>query len=347
MSEQDILPPYAEGEVIDGLKSLAITELDGYLQGKLKFKNSTNPEAIPIRLKGDWGQLVESRLLTAVYVVQPFAIPRPKSLLGHENWQLILDHIATIREEFPATAFRTFRISAAGSDSAVFQRLKEQLAADTGLTLDEEEADLLVRIRRDKAVWEVLIRLTPRPLGTRPWRVANMPGALSGPLAAAVNLLTDPQPNDHYLNIMCGSSSILVERLGGADAAVAVGVDLNPEALQASQQNLAAAGVSAALVLADGMQLPFRAASFDALTADLPWGQLVGSHEQNEWLYPAVLAEAARVTRPYGRFVIITHEVQLMQETLDSFKNLWKVENELKLQQGNIRPRIYKLRRLN
>ena len=50
------------------------------------------------------------------------------------------------------------------------------------------------------------------------------------------------------------------------------------------------------------MQLPFPENSFDVITADLPWGQLIGSHQENEWLYPAVLAEAARVIAQGGRF---------------------------------------------
>lgn len=346
MSEQEIPPPYAEGEVVNGLKPLATAELGRIISGKLKFKSSNDPEALPLRLKGDWEQLLDSRLLTAVYVVQPFPIPRPKALLGHENWQLLLDHINTIRDAHPKGTFRTFKLSAAGSDSAVFQRIKEQLAADTGLIVNEEEGDLLVRVRRNKTVWEVLLRLTSRPLGTRPWRVADMPGALSGPVAAALNQLTQPHTSDRYLNLMCGSGSLLVERLLNGRAAVACGCDLNLDALLASRQNLATAGVAATLCTADAMQLPFAAASFDVITADLPWGQLVGSHEQNEWLYPAVLAEAARVAVPQARFVLITHEIQLMEESLATFKNLWTVVDELKLQQGNIRPRIFVLQRL-
>lgn len=345
MSER-IQPAYVEGEVIHGLKPLATAELETLIQGKLKFKRSNDLEKIPMRLRGDWGQFLESRLLSAVYIVQPFPVPRPKSLLGDEYWGIIQEHIEIIFSHFPKKAFQTVKVSAAGSDSAVFQRIKGRLAEDTGLTVDEEEGDLLMRVRRGKHnVWEVLLRMTPRPLGTRPWRVANMPGALSGPLAAAMTVLTEPKSADRYLNMMCGSGSLLVERLLEERAELAVGCDLNREALWMSADNLDAAGLFADLLEADGMQVPFPDDHFDVVTADLPWGQLVGSHAQNEWLYPAVLAEAARVVRQDGRFVLITHEIQLMQETLEAFSNLWSVEETIKLEQGNVRPKIFVLRR--
>ena len=246
---EPIQPAYIEGEVIHGLKPLAIEELKYLIKGKFKFKRSDNPELIPMRLKGDWGQFLDSRLLSAVYVVQPFPVPRPKSLLGDRYWRIILEHIEIIRSHFPKKSFKTVKVSAAGSDSPVFQRLKQQLANDTGLTISEEEGDLLFRVRRGAHnVWEVLLRMTPRPLVTRNWRVANMPGALSGPIAAAINDLTQPKFADRYLNIMCGSSSILIERLLDQKAALAVGCDLNPEAIIASEDNLDAADLFADLL---------------------------------------------------------------------------------------------------
>jgi 23S rRNA G2445 N2-methylase RlmL len=78
--------------------------------------------------------------------------------------------------------------------------------------------------------------------------------------------------------------------------------------------------------------------------ADLPFGHLVGSHATNLTLYPALLAEAARVTRPGGRAVLISHEVRLMERSLAELP-VWCVEQQLRVNLRGLYPRIFVLRR--
>ena len=68
------------------------------------------------------------------------------------------------------------------------------------------------------------------------------------------------------------------------------------------------------LYQADGQRLPLPNRTMDALCADLPFGHRIGSHEENVRLYPLILDEAARVARPGARFVLITHEVRLLEQ---------------------------------
>jgi 23S rRNA G2445 N2-methylase RlmL len=91
--------------------------------------------------------------------------------------------------------------------------------------------------------------------------------------------------------------------------------------------------------------LPFPAGSFDVILADLPWGGLSGSHAANRELYPQALAEAARVAAPGARAVMLTHEVNLMRRTL-SRQALWRQEDELRVFQGGLRPRVYVLSKI-
>ncbi len=52
--------------------------------------------------------------------------------------------------------------------------------------------------------------------------------------------------------------------------------------------------------------LPLSARSVDVITADLPFGQLVGSHDDNLTLYPGLLNEAARLLKQGGRMVLVS-----------------------------------------
>ncbi len=349
---------YYEAEHIDGLQELVEAELRAlgvtllpvvraegvpFVGGSGK-RNRPAPNLVTdMRLRA-------LRLPTAVYATLFFDIPRPKALLGHAHWQRLLAGITAVREAWPKNQFQTFRLSAAGQDTAVFQRFKTELARDSGLRLDEDEAQLFIRVRRtaksEKRGWEVLIRLTPMPLATRPWRVVNYPGALNGPLCAALHELVGYHPTDRVLNLMCGSGSLLAERPHPAQTTHMLGLDISGEALDAARHNLVhlAPHLSGGLLQADARRLPLPDGSFDCLLADVPWGQLIGDTAVHDQLYPAVLAEAARVCAPHGRFGLITQDSQRLERHLKQ-QAAWQLTKRLKINQGRVRPTIFVLRK--
>jgi len=146
---------------------------------------------------------------------------------------------------------------------------------------------------------------------------------------------------------MCGSGTLLVERLQRGRAAEALGVDISREALDAARANLAAAGVArgARLMESDAVLTGLDMARYTALCADLPYGNLVGSHRENAALYPMLLEEAGRMATPGARFTVITHEIRLFDATLESARHLWQQERTFRVFQGGQRPQVYLLRR--
>lgn len=344
-----------EAEVIPSLESFAQAELLARLGPRAEFVPASRPDMLRFRYRGDLRSLLTLRSVVAVYLARTFAVPRPRGLLGNQQFADLLQLFETVRRLHPPGTFRTFRLSAAGADSAVLTRLKTELAARTGLTPGPDEADLLLRLRRAAGSegWEVLARLSPRPLTARPWRVCNLPGALNAILAHAMNVLSGPAPADRYLNLVCGSGTLLVERLALAPARQAMGIDLDPAALACARQNLTAAGYLPAvhLLRADAGRLPFPDAAFDVLTADLPFGQLIGSHAANEALYPRLLAEATRMAAPGARLLLVTHEVRLLERLLAAppFAAAWTPADILRVKlpfkSGGLNPRIYCLTR--
>jgi 23S rRNA G2445 N2-methylase RlmL len=308
-----------------------------------------DPEAIPFHFDGALNRLQQLRTISAIYLGSYYPIPRPKALLGDQNFKLLLKQINQVLQLHPPQTFHSFHFSAAGKDSTVFQRLREEISRSTSLSYAESEGDLLLRVRPaegPKRGWEVLVRLTPRPLSARPWRVYNLEGALNGTIAAAMVQLTQPKAKDRFINLMCGSGTLLVERLLLDKSAMVVGCDIDPVALKGTRQNLLAAGVdhSAWLSHQDVNQLAFASRSFEVIVADLPWGQLVGSHEQNKALYPWLLSEAARIATPGARLALITHEARLLEQMIKE-QGLWQVHQVIKLKRGDLRPRIYLLQR--
>lgn len=339
-----------EAEVIAGLKAQAASELRVRFGADAQLLRKQRPDELPFRFSGELAALGGVSKCTSIYLVQHFDIPRPAALLGHQHFTRLLRQIERVRGLHDAERFRSFRISAAGRDSQVLQRLRADIATHSRLVYNAEEGDLLLRIRRadlHDSGWEVLTRLTPRPLSARAWRVCNLPGALNATIAAAMIELTAPQAQDRFFNLMCGSGTLLIERLLRAPVQAAAGCDSDAAALRCAGENLRAAGAEtlAQLFPMDARQLELPEGSIDVLCADLPWGQRTGSHEGNLTLYPQVLVEAARVAAAGARAVFITHEIRLMERVLRDCAGLWTLQQEVKVFQGGLHPRIYLLTR--
>jgi SAM-dependent methyltransferase len=345
-------PPVPEPRRIElvvpaGLEALARTELKR-LGRTAQVVPEETPGVLALRYGGDLRMLLSLRLPISAYLVKSFAVPRPKALLGDEHLRAALDLAGTAIGLHRPGTFHTLYLSAAGADSAVLGRLKRELAARLGLTVGNEDGDLLLRLRRsaDGAGWDLLARLSPRPLATRAWRVCNREGALNGPVAHAMAILTAPDEDDVYLNVGCGTGTLLVERLLLGPTQRALGCDISPVALECARANLAAAGLTGRCELTawDMTALPLPDASVDVITSDLPFGHLVGSHAENLALYPALLADAGRVARPDARCALLSHEVRLMERLLEE-SPAWALERALKVDLGGLFPRIFLLRR--
>jgi tRNA (guanine6-N2)-methyltransferase len=289
------------------------------------------------------------RTIVAVHAVIAEGLARPSLLLDDGRFRQIEAAVGHIRSLHLAGAFRTFRLSAAGADSSVFNRFRGRLSTATGLAETDEPGDLLLRSRRGQdGQFELLARISPRPLSTRAWRVCNLPGALNACAASIMADLTQPGPADVYLNLGCGSGTLLIERALLGPAQRLLGCDIDADALACARENVAAASLNTVELEAwDATALPLPDASVDALTIDLPFGQLVGSHAENAELYPRLLAEAARVAKPGARFVAITHQSRLFERSVNP--DLWSREAvylpRLSTQGGTIAAGLFVLRR--
>lgn len=336
-----------EAEIASGLHHVATDELKE-LSGVRGIQVLKRGDGVQFRYDGAERDLLKLRSVIAVYSVVQFDIPRPKALLGHQHFTRLIKQIhntINLSDE----PYQTLYLSAAGSDSSVMVRIKNELAQALNLQVDPSEGDLLLRVRRTpkkKQGWDVLVRLSPRPLATRDWRGANMEGALNGSVAHAMIRMLQPRETDQVLNIGCGSGTLLIERKLYCDADVILGCDISAKTLNIAEANIQASQAkNIQLMHCDAKQLPFPDSTFNALCVDLPFGQLVGSHEDNISLYPALLKEAARVAEVGAQFAVITHEVRLFEKTLAHIPQ-WRQTKTQKITLSGLHPRIYILERI-
>lgn len=340
-------PFLCEAEVAEGLEAFARDELRERFPQHARLVPQRDRGSVSFLYSGDLQTLARLKTVEAVFFVQRFEVPRPRALLGDANFRLLLRQVQTVMELTPGE-FKSLYLSAAGADTPVMTRIKEDLAKQLGMKVADEKGDLLLRIRPSPdGGWETLVRLTPRPLVTRSWRVCNYEASLNATVAHVMALLTEPKPQDCFVNLGCGSGTLLIERLTAKRAARLVGIDNSVQQLACAAANLVASGShdrAVELLQADMTRMPLPTALADAVCADLPFGQKVGSHKHNQTLYPLVLNEAARITKPGGRFVLITHEIRLMEQ-LAALTAEWLFERQIRVTLRGLHPALYVLRR--
>lgn len=323
-----------ELEVLQGIEQVALDELS-------KIPLVRDIRGFRFWFAGDPERLKRLRSAVAVYRVKEWNVPRPRGLLGHQQLHEVIDFLKEVID-----THRSFRLSAAGKESLIMQRLAEAIAEHTGLTHIPEEGDLLIRLRPTETgdSWEVLARQTPLPLSARSWRVCNRLGGLNATIAYAAHKLSGFRHEDRIFNPMCGSGTLMIERalMGPFDAMV--GVDIDADAVSCAQKNAFAARKNLEFAQVDALDTGLPNRQFDLIVTDLPWGDAIGSHDHNESLYPAFLKEMHRLCSKNGRVCIVTHEIKMFENLLRN-QDKWRVKELFQVYSGGHHPKAYLLGR--
>jgi tRNA (guanine6-N2)-methyltransferase len=167
--------------------------------------------------------------------------------------------------------------------------------------------------------------------------------ASTNPVVAAVMVrLAKIEPGQTVVDPFCGAGTLLVYAAEMARPGRLLGLDAQARWLRMAAGNLARRGHEGGLVRADAAHLPVGTGAADRVVANLPFGKRVGSHRVNADLYPAALAEIARVLPGGGRAVLLTDDKRLFRETVQRTR-LVRVVKEIMLARGGLHPSAYVL----
>jgi predicted RNA methylase len=166
-------------------------------------------------------------------------------------------------------------------------------------------------------------RLSSRRMRHRHRKAVQLPASLRPSVAAAMVYLTEPAAGDRFLDPMCGSGTMLLERRAAGPAALLLAGDLASEPVRATRKNLARRrGRPLPALQWDATRLPLPAGSIHKIAANLPFGRQIAVAEALPALYRAFFGEADRVLTENGRAVILSSEYELVKEMIRPYPHL-------------------------
>lgn len=324
-------------EVLDGCAASALQEAR-----ELGSARVIGPTELALRCE-DLDAVRSLRRVVAASTSLTVPARRPRELLETSVQQRLAELLEEIRRQRPRQKFHALRLEAAGAGTPDMRRLAASLAELAGLPVDGE-GDLVVRVRKGATptTWQVLLRTTPRPLATRAWRTVNYPGAVNATIAATVLDLLQVGAEDSLLDMTCGSGTFLVEQLHAIAPARAVGVDLDPAAIDAARAHQRTARRKGAIDWIEGdVRTAALEPGFTRVVTNPPWGTLHGEHETNEELLAELLARAAELAASRARLGVLTHEITRMQRVLETAPAGWRPVGEHRFFQKGHHPRLF------
>lgn len=276
---------------------------------------------VHFELQADFNRLLQLRtvddLFAAVARWQPVTRQRASlDLIAEKATTMPLEAamtaIGTIRN-LPSAPLFSVTVNFVGKRNYTSAEVKQCVAEAITATRqwlyteNDQQADLNIRlfIEGDKA--EVGARLAKRPLHNRDYAVADYPGSLKPPLAAALVHLAEPQPGQLLLDTCCGNGTILLESLA-LDLQV-IGGDISSRAVRACRRR----GLD--IRQWDARSLPLKDSSVDRIVTNLPWGDQSAIQSESACFHADVCREMERVIKPKGKIVLLTRSSEEVQFT--------------------------------
>jgi 16S rRNA G966 N2-methylase RsmD len=295
---------------IPGLKEVVLDETKQYPE--LTIVKSTD-NAIYLGFIQNTRNLLNLRSVMNVYLVKqdpkynPLYVSNHKSILG----ELIETVLNTSND-----IFTTFKLSCAGSDTKEIQTIKKFIT-ETYTVTHAEDADLEIYMGKIGTIWEIGVRLTGRPLSLRDYKIANIKGGLNPTIAYAMNTFCNLNSQHSYLNIFCGSATLLIEAANINPNLHLVGFDNNGKTIAEAIKNIKKAGKlkDITLTTVDIFEEP-NLGTFDIITSDLPFGMQIAKGEDLHKLYACFLDYSERSLNSNGILVAYTSEHALLHKLI-------------------------------
>jgi 23S rRNA G2445 N2-methylase RlmL len=296
---------------IEGLKDIVVNELKQFSNIKTS-KISENFLYVEIDQE-NFKDTLSLKSITSAYIVKLNTRYNPKYINKHKS---ILGELLEIVLKDKPKEFKTFRLRCAGSQSDEISQIEKYIQETYKLT-KAEDVDLEIYINKIEDLWEICVRLSPRPLSVRAYKDKNIKGGLNPNIAYTMNTFCDLKNIKSYLNIFSGSGTLVIEAGLVNPNIKLVGLDIDKKTNSLAIQNIKKAGLIKNIQIKTGdiFDSP-DIGKFDAITANLPFGMQISKGQDLIKLYEKFIEYSTQILNKNGQLVVYTTEYEILENIL-------------------------------
>lgn len=181
-----------------------------------------------------------------------------------------------------------------------------------------------------------------------PWRKGTIPASIHPAMAHALSryaLSLVKKERPFVFDPFCGSGSLLFACEEQASCHSLLGVDKSGTAVVTARENARAGNSKARFVCRDILHFEAKEGA-DLLISNLPFGNRVGSHRENEQLYERFLRRLPHYLADGGKAVLYTADAKLLERLLKNDPVL-SLREKRRTAAGGLSPWIFVIDKLN
>lgn len=304
---------------IPGLKNIVLDEIKKYPELNVLYQGT---DEVRLEYIHDFKSILNLKSILNAYLIKRDDNLNPYFISNHKS---VLGELINIVIKQPIK-FKSFKLSCAGPDSKEVKEIKRYIA-NTYKIIESEESDVDIFIGKSNSEWELGVRITPRPLSLRSYKIENIKGGLNPTIAYTMNSFCDLDSVNSYLNIFSGSATLLIEAGLINKKLKLQGLEINGKTNSLAVKNIKKAGLikSIQLKTVDILEKP-EFGQFDVITSDLPFGMQISKGEDLESLYKVFIEYCERSLQKNGVLVTYTTEHELLSKIIRG-SNFYITEN--------------------
>jgi len=190
--------------------------------------------------------------------------------------------------------------------------------------VDLENPDVVIEFDIIGNRYILSIEIVRRSLRHRPYRVYHHEATINPPLAYAMNVLLDYDPDGRYLLLdpLCGSGTIIIEGLNYYRNSTYIGVDIDYRNCLGSIMNVREADIydRCCIICSDSTRLSKFIKSCDGIVTNPPYGVRMEPIDRLDRFYNKILNEFYNIIDVGSRVVFITSRRGIVDKILRKLK---------------------------
>ena len=204
------------------------------------------------------------------------------------------------------------------------QQVVERVLIERGWKLTDSNTGLDVwnEVYGDDAY--ISIRLSTSDFAQRSRKQVSLSDSIKPTLAYCMVRLSRPQPDDVFLDPMCGAGTILLERANSGRYKYLIGGDLSKNAVDATLYNFGRQHQPCQFFFWDVQSLPLQPNSIDKIVSNLPVDL------QQERMINGFLDKFNYLIKPSGNIVLHTTQVAQLKKIINQHSKL-KLRQQVKV----------------